>query len=211
MQATVTQDRVGTHIDWELDGVTARMIDWFWSNMEKGILLWHPNQHEPLEWYVAPKHGNPIGSVHIAPQTWNDGTRQNLYIKMHDICAMPDDVKSLILYNHCYIAGGYIQSTIDDGEPLGYRLHQWQSSDAGVLGRSSALDGARKTTPEEGLVWVEHCIQEIGNWAVFLPQLYALYKVITNTEYNPFTDLTLDKQDGAVTYRYIEPSERKSQ
>ena len=75
---------------------------------------------------------------------------------------------SLIVYKHCYIAGGYMQSTIDDGEPIGYRLHQWQSSDAGVLGRSSALDGARKTTAEDGLVWVEHCIQEIGNWAVFL-------------------------------------------
>ena len=89
MQATVTQDRVGTHIDWELDGVTARMIDWFWSNMEKGFLLWHPSQHEPLQWAVPVKPGNPIGSVHIAPQTWNDGTRQNLYIRMEKLEDVP--------------------------------------------------------------------------------------------------------------------------
>ena len=29
MDTTVWQDSAGTHIDWALDGVTARMIDWF--------------------------------------------------------------------------------------------------------------------------------------------------------------------------------------
>jgi hypothetical protein len=32
MNAAVTQDELGTHLDWEIDGVTATMIDWFWSN-----------------------------------------------------------------------------------------------------------------------------------------------------------------------------------
>jgi hypothetical protein len=49
MRATVTQDRTGTHIGWQHDAITARMIDWFWSNMEKCMLLWHPEQHEPPE------------------------------------------------------------------------------------------------------------------------------------------------------------------
>jgi hypothetical protein len=179
------------------------MIDWFWSNMEKGILLWHPNQHEPLEWYVPPKHGNPIGSVHIAPQTWNDGTRQNLYIKMHDVSAVSEDIKRLLVYDHCYLAGGYAQTTIDEGEPFGFRLHQWQSADVGVVGRSSALAGTKKETPEEGMTWSEHCIQEIGNWGVFLPQLYNLYKVITNTDYNRFADLSVERQGGRVMYKHI--------
>jgi len=64
-------------LEWTLDNVTPRMIDWFWSNMEKCMLLWHPSQHEPLEWAVPPAPGNPINSIHIAPQTWNDGSRQN--------------------------------------------------------------------------------------------------------------------------------------
>ncbi len=203
MQTTVTQDEFGTHIDWELDGVTARMIDWFWSNMEKGILLWHPDQHEPLEWYVPPRHGNPIGSVHVAPQTWSDGTRQNLYIRMEELRALPDEFASLLVYEHCYLAGGYVQSTIDEGLPFGYRLHQWQSSDAGVMGRSSALDGTKKSTPEEGQVWVDHCIQEIGNWGVFLPQLYTLYRVITNTQFNPFADLSVERNANPTRYRYM--------
>ncbi|MGA2201655.1 MAG: hypothetical protein ABSG40_06805 [Terriglobales bacterium] len=29
-------------IDWALDSVPPRMIDWFWNNMGKGFALWHP-------------------------------------------------------------------------------------------------------------------------------------------------------------------------
>ena len=75
MDHQVTQDTTGTHLDWRHDGVTARMIDWFWSNMEKGFVLWHPTEHEPLTWVVAPQDGDPVGSVHLAPQTWSDGNR----------------------------------------------------------------------------------------------------------------------------------------
>src|SRR4051794_24404422 len=77
MDHQVTQDTTGTHLDWRHDGVTARMIDWFWSNMDKGFVLWHPTEHEPLTWVVAPQDGDPVGSVHLAPQTWSDGTFQN--------------------------------------------------------------------------------------------------------------------------------------
>lgn len=73
MEYSVRHDALGTHIDWALDGVTARMIDWFWSNMEKGFLLWHPEQHEPMSWPmswpVPVRHGAPLGAVHNAPQT----------------------------------------------------------------------------------------------------------------------------------------------
>ena len=68
MEHTISHDPMGTHIDWRHDGVTAHMIDWFWSNMEKGFILWHPEQHEALEWAVAP-NGDPLGAIHIAPQT----------------------------------------------------------------------------------------------------------------------------------------------
>ena len=203
MQPNVTQDQFGTHIDWELDAVTSRMIDWFFSNMEKGMLLWHPKQHEPLQWYVPPTHGNLVGSVHIAAQTWNDGTRQNLYIKAIDPQTAPEAVTRLIEYDHCYLAAGFNDATIDGGEPFSYRLHQWQGTDAGVKGRSSAVDWETKSTPEEGLVWTEHAIEEIGNWPVFLPQLYALYRVVTNSDYNPFADLTVERQGTGVRYAHI--------
>jgi hypothetical protein len=43
----ITQDDLGTHLEWEHDGITPRMMDWFWSNMEKGFVLWH-RLDEPL-------------------------------------------------------------------------------------------------------------------------------------------------------------------
>jgi hypothetical protein len=57
MNRIETEDAM--RLEWELEGVTPRMIDWFWSNMEKCMLLWHPSQHEPLEWAKAPVQGTP--------------------------------------------------------------------------------------------------------------------------------------------------------
>ena len=61
MDITVEDDALGTHFDWQHDGVTPRMIDWFWSNMEKGFVLWHPEQHEYLEWPVRPHDSGVAG------------------------------------------------------------------------------------------------------------------------------------------------------
>ena len=205
MEANISQDPIGTHIDWRHEGVTAKMIDWFWSNMEKCNLLWHPEQHEPLIWAVAPKHGNPIGSVHIAPQTWSDGTRQNLYIRLEDPGAVPAGVRGAIVYEHCAIVGGlgFGPESLTNKEPMGYRVHQWERTDYGVRGKSSAIGATKKETPEEGMIWAAHCIDEIGNWGVFLPQLYTLYRVVKNTDYNPFADLSLEGRGKDAKYRHI--------
>jgi hypothetical protein len=179
------------------------MIDWFWSNMEKCNLLWHPEQHEPLIWEVAPKHGNPIGSVHIAPQTWSDGTRQNLYIRLEDVAVVPDEVKSVIIHDHCAIAAGlgFGPESLANKGPMGYRVHQWEKTDSGVVGKSSAIGAAKRETFEEGMIWAAHCLEEIGNWGVFLPQLYTLYRVVKNTDYNPFADLSLKNRGKDAEYK----------
>ncbi|QCX34413.1 hypothetical protein FDN13_12290 [Caloramator sp. E03] len=205
MKTKLVQDAMGTHLDWEHEGITPKMIDWFWSNMEKGFLLWHPDQHEPLTWAVPPKHGNPIGSIHIAPQTWSDGTRQNLYIRFEDLANIPAEVKEYIVYEHCVVVAGlgFGPESMKNTEPMGYRIHQWQKTDYGVVGRSSAIGMKKKEKPEEGLIWAKHCEEEIGNWGVFLPQLYNLYKVVKNTDYNPFADLTVEGKGKDLRYKYI--------
>jgi hypothetical protein len=106
LQHTVSHDSLGTHIDWRHEGISAHMIDWFWSNMEKGFILWHPEQHEPLEWALAPKHGDPLGAIHIAPQTWNDGRRQNLYIRFERLADVPPTIRDYIVYEHVMIVAG---------------------------------------------------------------------------------------------------------
>ena len=192
-------------LDWELDNVTSRMIDWFWSNLEKCMLLWHPEQHEPLEWAVPPVHGNPIGSIHIAPQTWNDGTRMNLYIEFLDVAAIPVEIRKYIKHEHlaavCCIGMG--EEALKNPEPWGYRIHQWSKSDNGVVGSSTAIGAKKKENHEDKLNWAAHCEEEISNWAVFLPDLYPLYQVVKNTNYNPFADLSIEKKGSEFRYIYI--------
>jgi hypothetical protein len=202
MEVRVTQDEIGTHLDWEHDGITARMIDWFWSNMEKGFVLWHPQEHEPLSWAVPVVPGNPVGAVHLAPQTWSDGTFRNLYIRFEDPAALPAAVQERIVYAHCICAAGlgFGPESVEVAVPMGYRLHQWQGTDAGVIGRSTAIGVGKPETHAEGLVWAKHCAEEIGNWAAFLPRLYDLYRVVTNPVHNPYADLTVERIDGIVRY-----------
>jgi len=85
---------------------------------------------------------------------------------------------------------------------MGYRVHQWEKTDGGVVGRSSAIGRRVPETPEDGLVWAKHCAEEIGNWAAFLPQLYRLYRVVERPEVNPFADLTVVRVPSGVRYRF---------
>ena len=205
MEMKLTQDNLGTHLEWEHDSVTPKMIDWFWSNMEKAFILWHPEQHEALEWAVPPVNGNPVGSIHIAPQTWNDGRRQNLYIRLEDLNAVPAEVKDYIIYKHVVIVAGLGlgEEALRDQNPMGYRIHQWESADFGVVGKSSAIGTRKKETREEGLVWAAHCQEEIGNWGVFLPTLYNLYKVVTNPTTNLYADLSVAGRGREARYEFI--------
>jgi hypothetical protein len=81
--------------------------------------------------------------------------------------------------------------------------YQWSATDYGVVGRSSGIGTRRKETKEDGVVWAKHCGQEIGNWGVFLPRLYDLYKVVTDPKRNPFTDLSVQGQGRAARYKFI--------
>lgn len=205
MDYTVSHDSLGTHIDWALDGVTARQIDWFWSNMEKGFLLWHPEQHEPLSWPVPPKHGNPLGAIHNAPQTWDDGRRQDLFIRFERFEDVPTAILDAICHEHVIIVSGlgFDEDAMHNPDPLGYRLHQWSKSDAGVTGKSTAAGARKPETEAEGKIWAAHAAGEIGNWEIFLPQLYTMYKPVTDTCRNLFTDLSVDGSGREARYRFV--------
>lgn len=206
METKIVQDALGTHIDWKHENITPKMIDWFWSNMEKSFLLWHPEEHEPLTWAVPPVHGNPVGSVHLAPQTWSDGTRQNIYIRMEDPAWIPEQYREYIIYEHCVIAAGlgFGEESMKNEQVMGYRIHQWQKTDYGVVGKSSAFGVTKKEDHAAGMVWAKHCMEEIGNWGNFLPQMYTLFSVVKNTQYNPYTDLTVQRSGKDVHYKYIQ-------
>ena len=122
--------------------------------------------------------------------------------KLEDVAP---EIRDYIIYEHVFIAAGLGlgEECLAKPDPMGYRIHQWEKTDYGVVGKSSAIGTRKKETVEDGKVWAAHCLQEIGNWGVFLPQLYTLYKVVTDTNRNPFADLSLEGRGRAARYRYI--------
>ena len=87
-----TQDDNGwTHIDWELEAVTPRMIDWFWSNIERGYLLWHPSQHGPLIWWRSPAE-RFVGALPRTTQKWADGKPFSPHLPFDDPAELREDV-----------------------------------------------------------------------------------------------------------------------
>ena len=203
MNYTITYDGKATHLDWAHEGITSKMVDWFWSNMEKGFLLWHPSQHEPLEWAVRPEQDKIVGSIHIAPQTWNDGSRQNLYIRCEDITTVPEWVKDYVIYDHVIFVSaiGFGEEALANPDVFGYRIHQWQKTDDGIVGKSTAIGIKKPEDEAAGKVWAAHCGEEIGNWKAFLPQIYELYKVVENPKFNPYTDLSVTGKGATLAYK----------
>jgi hypothetical protein len=206
MKSTTWQDdHPWTHIDWELDDVTPRMLNWFWCNMEKADYLWHPNQHKGFEWFVSlQEQGSPLGSIHIAPQTWSDGKQIRPYIRIEALEDVPAEIKDLVKYDHVVFAGGIsiLGDNVGRDDPiLAYRIHQWQKSDGGVIGMSSAV-GVKENDADDGMVWAAHATEEVGNWEVFLPALARLYRVITDPAICPYYSFKVEGSGRGI--RYVE-------
>jgi hypothetical protein len=182
------------------------MIDWFWSNMEKGFALWHPIEHTAFYWEIPPKHGNALGAIHVAPQRWSDGTLIEPHIRYEDPATLAEDIADLIIYDHCVVAAGIALFKKDykpDNPVVAYRIHQWEGTDSGVRGKSSAVPVAPEPLElERGLVWAKHGAEEVNYWGDFLPELYRLFSVVKTPEMNPFFSFKV-RRDGKVV-RYAE-------
>ena len=194
MQSAIWTDAVGTHIDWTLDGVTPQQLDWFWSNMDKCDYLWHPDQHNGFAWFISPQQmGGMEGTIHIAPQTWGNGISMKIYIRVERLADVPEKVRQYIKYDHAIIVAGISltgENVHADDPAIGYRLHQWQASDNGVVGMSSAIE-MTENDAGDGAIWAAHASEEVGNWEVFLPTLWKLYRVITREDICPCYSLAL--------------------
>jgi len=194
-----------THVDWELKNVTPDMIDWFWSNMEKGYILWHPAQHSDLIWAVKP-NDKFIGAIHVAPQKWSDGTPFAPHIRFDDVASLAPEVGDVIVYEHAVAVAAIALFEKDfkpDNPIIAYRIHQWEKTDFGVRGRSSAIPVTEDPLEgkERGQVWAKHAGEECGNWGVFLPGLYNLYDVVKERpEVNPFHSLRVARDGKKLSY-----------
>jgi hypothetical protein len=87
---------------------------------------------------------------------------------------------------------------------MGYRIHQWEKTNSGVVGKSSAIGTRKKEDHAAGKASAVHGTEEIATWGDFLAPLYKLYKVVKNTDHNPCTDLSVEGKGRHARYKYIE-------
>ncbi len=204
----VWQDDNGwTHIDWTLDGVTPDMIDWHWSHMDRDYNLWHPIQHKDFTWVVPTTEDRFIGAIHSAPQTRGDGSYKVPKLRYDDIADIKDNCKYLIEYDHVVLVSCITLGDKDvpnDGPAETYRIHQWQSSDNGVVGRSSAISFRGETKEEElrkGLLWADHGAAEMEYLGTYIADLYKMWQSVKDPKFNFNHSLKIEKT--ADGFRYV--------
>lgn len=191
------------HLSWELEGVTAKMLDWWWCNMEKGFPLWHPQEHKDFYWIKRPRHGDAIGAIQVAPQRWADGRVIKPHIKWEDVSVLEGLLVDLVRYDHVLVAAALSLTEEDfreDATPVGYRIHQWEATEGGVRGLSTAIPTEAEPTERLRDIWAKHCAEEIKNFEVFLPKLYSLWQVVDDPEINPYFCFRVVKGEGRLRY-----------
>ena len=209
----VTQDAQGwTHFDWTIDGITADMIDWHWSNMDKTFILWHPTSHIRFDWIIPTTKDRFIGAVHRAPQLRRGGKPANPNtpgLLFDNPMTLPSEIVDQTIYDHaCFVNRVNLDESwhICSAPSNVYRLHQWKQTDRGVVGRLSAINCNVTDMAEElekGEIWVEHAVEEIENYSCFLAEIYKLWSVVRGRPDVHFThSLKLVRTMSGIKYEW---------
>jgi len=197
-------------------GVTSKMIDWFWCNMEKGYYLWAPGSHKSFQWIKTPWEYGFTNSGHTCTETMHpdqtldptiaagDGYGMLLYSR-YDMNVYPFDM----CLEHCIIEG----TKDENGHTWMLNIHMWEDVPGGAIHRTAGCvekyeQGAKVLPPDEFPLpngaknAFEHGEYEIANWPIFLPRLYEVWKNHPDPTQNVFFDLTVKKK-GDYQWAYV--------
>lgn len=191
-------------------GVEAKMVDWFWGNMEKGYHLWAPGEHYGFDWIVPPCEvgyaGSVEGSYEFDPTNVIKITRASVEYYPFTEC-----------YEHCWM------SCFGDSTPdSGFLIHMYQDTEGGIFWRSVSVSSeermkamaeqmkklaemAEKTgmTPPPRPNIAEHMAFESAMLGEFLPGLYKVWEGHPDPWQNVNFDLTTVRQeDGTWRHKY---------
>jgi hypothetical protein len=150
-------------IDHKLQGVTPKMIDWWWDHIDTidRYKWWHPKDHKSFKWEISPKKGH-VGAVHLVLEDVG-GIPATLRIRWEDPISVPVPT----MYSHVNAA-----SILDDNDkPIGWLVHEYEAMQNGTRMRSTfRLPAVIPQQFIEGLR--KHCQEEMANLPKFLPELY---------------------------------------
>ena len=192
----ITENEKGwVTINIKLHGVTPDMIDWWWVNMEKGFVLWHPEDHKGFEWEVPPGVDSHIGAIQIAPQSHGGEALRRPRIRWDDPATLTSDIVDIVVYDHLLVGA----SINPEGKVQAYRIHQYEAVDYGTRMRSAAISLV-PWPREAGMAWGKHCTSEMGAFPRFLPELYKMWQVVKDPTINRQCCLKIKKEGSTIKY-----------
>ncbi len=199
-----------------LPGLTAQMLDWFWSNMEKGYYLWAPGSHKRFNWLRTPYEYGFEDSVHIIAETTDPGLPVfgGEGVEIHRL-HLTEFYPFKTALSHVICEGVYN----DAGELVDSTIHEWEDVPGGIVHITATVQNTKATMPPGFILDIlrddpdaklvpnyatDHEDYEASQWPVFLPSLYALWKDHPDPSQNVFFDLEVEKgEDGRYRYKHI--------
>lgn len=200
-----------------LPGVTAKMLDWFWANMEKCYYLWGPGSHKRFNWVKSPSQYGFLNSVHMISESVAKGhpVFGGNGIEIHRL-----GLEYFPFTEH--LSNVIVEGTFNDlNEFVDMTVHMWEDCEGGSRHITAAV---ASTTCQEPPHFVkemlaenpnvkliapsatDHSEYEASRWPVFLPQMYELWKGHPDPSQNVQCNLTVeDAEDGAI--HYVEKNE----
>lgn len=177
-----------------IPGVDAKMVDWWWGNMEKGYHIWAPGEHYGFDWIVPPVEVGYEGSVEAS---YEFDPLHPLIIERQPITTYP--------FTECYEHCWYSKAVL--GDVATFLVHMYKDVEGGIYWRTVTV------TDEKGAKFLEahkddiplasHMEYESGRLKDFLPQLYELWKDHPDPWENIHYDLTVEKlEDGTWKHKY---------
>ncbi len=197
-----------------LPGVTAKMMDWFWANMEKCYYLWAPGSHKRFSWVASPADVGFTKSAHKIAESCAPGLAvfggDGIEIRRMDVADFYPLKTSLA---HVLVEGVFN----DLGEMVDSTIHMWEDCPGGCNHITATVQNSKVSAPPAFILELlkkdpnvkivpnfatEHEDYEASQWPVFLPQLYTLWERHPDPSQNVQCDLTVEKTETGIRYTH---------
>ncbi len=191
-----------------LPGVSAKMMDWWWANMEKGYYLWAPGSHKRFSWVRSPGEYGFLNSAHMISEAMAPGKPvfggSGVQITRMDLSwfFFTSHLEHVIVEGVFNAKGEFVDSTI----------HMWEDCPGGCNHIVAGVANTRCTQPPDFVLEdpsaapdpadsAAHSEYEASRWPVFLPTLYRLWEGHPDPSQNVACDLTVEEGPEGLRYR----------
>lgn len=205
--------KLGEQTQHFLPGVSAKMLDWFWANMEKGYYLWAPGSHKRFNWVREPWKVGFLQSAHMISESVGEGMAvfggNGIQINRLDLSYFP----FTYALEHVIVEGIFN----DKGEFIDMTVHMWEDCEGGCKHITAAVASTTATQPPHFILEMlqenpdqipvapsetDHEEYEAYMWPKFLPTLYHLWENHPDPSQNVQCNLEVKMTENGPEYTH---------